>query len=414
LPRAKPEARTVTCEGCGVPFETTKTNKTFCSKECHTAHRARLREAEREQRQPLVKVCALCGVEYTVGENGSTLRGLASSKYCSVEHRDAANTKARTTKRRTSLGRAVDEDGRVTRKLSPHTVAQLNAVRAILNPDNPISVRSCCYHLLSLGLLESTEDFNNMCKKITAARLRESEDGNFLPDDCFVDHSRVLEFRQGHTSVEDFFELVKNGYSRDPWQSQPLVPIILCEKRGHGDILKNVCGTEQVRLFLSKGIHARSFLCHIAEHVAEIISNGQAVRIGYLGDHDASGLQMEITAENGNAERGVRRSEGLRQILNNKYGLSSPDLTWTRLGLTTEQFLSLPQEARVPVKVKDNNAKAYAARFGNFGGEVEALGFETLQGLVREFIESHKDQGPWEESRRTEQDELRRLAEVTI
>jgi hypothetical protein len=193
-----------------------------------------------------------------------------------------------------------------------------------------------------------------------------------------------------------------------------LVPIILCEKRGHGDILKNVCGTERVRLFLSKGIHARSFLCHIAEHVAEVIGNGQGVRIGYLGDHDASGLQMERTAENGNAERGVRRREGLRQILRKKYGLVSPDLTWTRLGLTTEQFLSLPREARVPVKVKDNNAKAYAARFGNFGGEVEALGFETLQGLVRDFIESHKDQDLWEESRRTEQDELRRLAAVTI
>ena len=182
----------------------------------------------------------------------------------------------------------------------------------------------------------------------------------------------------------------------------------------HGDILKTTCDTERVRLFLSKGIHARSFLCHIAEHVAEVIGNGLGVRIGYLGDHDASGLQMERTAENGNTERGVRRREGLRQILRKKYGLVSPDLSWTRLGLTTEQFLRLPQEARVPVKVQDNNAKTYAARFGNFGGEVEALGFETLQGLVRDFIEGHKDQDLWEESRRTEQGELHRLAEATI
>jgi hypothetical protein len=410
VPRVKPEARTVTCVGCGVPFETTKSNKHFHSKECHAAHLAKLREAGRATRSPLVKTCEGCNVEY----NPEKLDGLgrrvgAQSKYHSEECRDAAYARAD----KEESQRAREERGDWAR-VFPETARQLAAIRPLLDPDNPISVRTCCYHLLSLGLLESTDNFASMQAKITAARLRESDDPNFLEDDCFVDHSRVLEFSRGYTSVEKFFGLVKNSYSRDPWQTQPVVPVIMCEKRGHGDILKTVCGTERVRLFLSKGIHARSFLCLIAENIAAILERGQGVRLGYLGDHDPSGLQMEHAAENGNTEKGVKRREGLRQILRKKYGLVSPDLTWTRLGLTTEQFLELKPEARVPVKTEDNNAKAYAARFGDFGGEVEALGFAGLQGLVREFIESCKDQYAWEESRRIEQSELRRLAEVTI
>jgi hypothetical protein len=404
--RPKPEIRTIVCVGCGVLFETTKTNKPFHNTPCRTTYKATLREQQRAARAPLVKVCAFCAVKYRADKLDHLGRRVgAQSKYCSEECSDKAQQKNR---------RVTDIVGRPQGVLKPQTVAQLDAVRELLSPENPLSVRSCCYHLLSIGLLSSTNDFNAMCAKITAARLRESDDPNFLSDDCFVDHSRVLEFNEGFPDVGSFFERVKSSYSRDPWQEQPVVPIILCEKRGHGDILKNVCGTECVRLFLSKGVHARSFLCCIAENVADIIGNGQGVRIGYIGDHDASGLQMERAAENGNKKTGVTRREGLRQILKNKYGLYSPDLTWTRLGLTTEQFLRLPQEARVPVKVKDNNAKAYAARFGNFGGEVEALGFETLQGLVRDFIEGHKEQYAWEESRRTEQGELRRLAEARI
>jgi hypothetical protein len=283
--RVKPEARTVTCVGCGTAFETPKTNKPFHSKECRTAYKARQREAEREQRPPLVKVCAFCDNEYTINvSNGA--RGAASSKYCPNNNkcRDAAYAKADKEER----ARIKAERGHWARVL-PKTAEKLVAIRPLLDPANPISVRTCCYHLLSKGYLKSTKNFGGMQAHITKARLRESDDPNFLDDECFVDHSRVLEFNEGYLDTSDFLHNVKQWYRRDHWQEQPVVPVILCEKRGHGDILKTVCGTEQVRLFLSKGIHARSFLCLIAENVEDILSRGQGVRFGYLGDHDASG-----------------------------------------------------------------------------------------------------------------------------
>jgi hypothetical protein len=177
----------------------------------------------------------------------------------------------------------------------------------------------------------------------------------------------------------------------------------LCEKRGHGDILKSTCDALQVRLFLSKGIHARSFLVSIAEACAPLIKAGKKIRLGYVGDFDCSGLQMEIAAEHGNNKTGVAYREGLRQILARKHGIKK-GLSWQRLGLTEKQFLKLPKKARVPVKIEhwdeekqrmvrgDPNAPAYIAKYGKFGGEVEALGFERLQELVSDFIEESKEE----------------------
>jgi hypothetical protein len=378
--------------------------------------------------------CQHCGGEFEspthdIRGRKRTAGQIAQLRFCPKPKPCArqAGSKAQTENRRAALGKPIDKDARKGRGLSPHTIEQLDAVRAILDSANPISVRSCCYHLLSVGLLSSTKDFANMQSKITHARIRESNDEpNSLPDNCFVDHSRVLEFWRGSPDVNSFIASMRKIYARDPWQDQPTVPIILCEKRGHGDILKTVCDAAHVRLFLSKGVHARSFLNTIADACAEIISNGQNVSLGYLGDFDCSGLQMEIAAENGNVHTGTRKREGLRQLLANKHYITdTTSLTWTRLALTKKQFQKLPKKARVPVKETytddngelvrgDNNAKAYVAEHGKFGGEVEALGFEGMQKLVSDFIDAQKNPVLWEIAEATEKDEVNALSNLQL
>jgi hypothetical protein len=66
------------------------------------------------------------------------------------------------------------------------TREQLDAVRLILDPENPIGPRTCCYHLLSIGLLDSTDDFQNMSKKINDARKRHEGHRDSLPDEGFI------------------------------------------------------------------------------------------------------------------------------------------------------------------------------------------------------------------------------------
>jgi len=156
---------------------------------------------------------------------------------------------------------------------------------------------------------------------------------------------------------------IRSVYSRNHWQDQPLIPIILCEKDGFF-FLKNVTDPLHVRLFLSKGTHGRSHLVKLAQHVASILNEGKLVKIGYVGDFDADGLDMEYRAEHGNNLVGTRSTDGLRQILAKKHGLDDTDgLSWVRLGLTEEQLLNLPINARVNAKRTSNNFAAYKEKY---------------------------------------------------
>lgn len=419
----KPKAMlTVICKCCGTPFETRKTNQYFCpvpKGQCHKVYAARQREQARADRPPIEKECEYCGDKFTVDKVDTAGRRVGeNTKYCPDKPCGAkANTKKKVNANRVALGLPEDQDGRSLGRLKDKTIERIAAIRTILDPNNPVGVRFCCYHLLSIGLLESTKQFPSMYPIVTAARHREPDDPHYLPDNCFVDHTRTLEFDSGYEDIEDFVSYLTSWYRRNHWQTQKVVPIIVCEKRGHGDILKGTCDKEHVRLFLSRGTLGRSFLVDIAEHVADVINNGQRVRIGYIGDHDASGRQIEKTAQYGNTKKGSPRRDGVYKILKDKHDIdahNNADIDWTRLALTQEQFENLPEIARVPVKHTDNNADKYVAMFGEFGGEVEALTRETLQELVRDFIEGHKDQDLWEESRRIEQSELRRLSKAII
>ncbi len=306
------------------------------------------------------------------------------------------------------------------KSIAVHTREQLDAIKEILDTDNPIGIRTCCYHLLSLGLLNSTKDFSNMAKKINDARKRHEDDRDYLPDEGFADASRVLEWNQGWSGgINSYIRAYTRVYERNHWENQKIVPIILCEKTGHGDFLRATTKAEQVRMFLSKGTHARSHLVKLAKHCANIIRTGQEVSIGYLGDFDPSGLRMETTGEHGNNKIGTGHAEGLRDILQKKYDITE-GVSWKRLALTEEQFLALPKKARVPVKIEhwdeelgrmvkgDANAPAYIAKYGKLGGEVEALGFATLQKIVKDFIDETR--GPkgnklWKRSNQQEHDE---------
>ena len=380
----------------------------------------------------ITRKCEYCEHDFEIPTHDSRGRKRSEGqieqvKFCSPEHRRLHGMAVGTVRRRIKAGADPLVDGRTTRGLADFTVKQLDAVREFISPDMPLSVRTCCYHLLSLGLLESTENFSTMIQKITQARLRDEDDPNYLNDDCFVDRSRVIHHSAGFSDVNAFVDVVRGAYSRNPWQDQPVVPIILCEKIGHGEFLKPLCDAAHVRLCLSKGFHGRSFLASkggVAEHCAAVINNRQTVALGYMGDFDCSGLQLEKVAQFGNDKEGTAHREGLRQILERKHGITD-GLTWERLALTEGQFRALPQNALVKVKDEwtdedgvehkgDSNAKAYIERYGEYGGEIEALGVEQMQGLVEDFIAANRVESRWEQSLVLEAVEVEKLAGLQL
>jgi hypothetical protein len=286
------------------------------------------------------------------------------------------------------------------------TLQIIEAVNTILQTNNPTTVRFLLYRLISEGLLESTRQYSKLTNILRDARIRGEVD-----DDAIVDNKRVLHNSVTWGNLEDFKETMKRWYSRDRWSDQQSQPIIIVEKATVGDVVKGLCQELQVPCFASQGYLSRPFLCKIANL---IIKNGRSARIAYIGDHDASGLDMERASRMGNDLQGTARREGLFEILTVMEGGMEAweNLTWERLAITEEDLASFSGPQLVPVKEDDTRAKAYIERYGRYGAEVEALNQTVLLDRVRDFITLHTDPEMWAVSEGLEKADVARLAEL--
>lgn len=302
--------------------------------------------------------------------------------------------------------KVIPRRGRGLGALSPGTIRVLEAAKEILSPDNPTTVRFVLYRLISLGVLESTAEYNRLCNILRDARIRGEID-----DGCFVDHKRSVLESDTWSDINDFMASVRVAYRRNHWQDQPERALIFVEKGTVGDVVEPITKQYGVPLFVSAGYYSRTFLVRAAEMIEERLADGLQVSIGYIGDHDASGFDVERAAEFGNGKDGSLRREGLRHILD-KRDVDHTYLEWTRLAVTHEDFLGLPAKARVAAKKTDRRYSEYVTKYGRYGAEVEALSQDVLQTRVEEFVTSHIDWNLWKESVAMENAEQDRLAEL--
>jgi hypothetical protein len=285
----------------------------------------------------------------------------------------------------------------MARGASKETEQIIASVQDLVSPNQPTTIRFVLYKLISTGILQSTEQYPKLSRIINNARVQGE-----LDDDAFVDNKRVLHKLGTWKDLTDYKETIRKAYSRDRWFTQNKQPILLVEKGTVGDVVRGVCSKLQVPLFVSSGYFSRSFLCKLADLIIEC---EKPVQIGYVGDGDPSGFDIERAARKGNGEDGTKRREGIFEILYGKTGEWSvwDDLTWTRLAITDEDLSGFKDFQLV--KVKDGDTRSYnftvehalaAEREGEFyGAEVEALDQAILLARVREFVEEHTDSDAW-------------------
>jgi hypothetical protein len=152
------------------------------------------------------------------------------------------------------------------------------------------------------------------------------------------------------------------------------------------------------------------------------------VWILYVGDFDPSGLAIEDWAQRGNDGEGNRRTEGLFELLANKFGWSESEYSgrvrWVRVAVTLDDFED-PRLAAYKISIKDAGrdedtgqcrkgndprAEEYKSRYGSKCLEAEAL--EVLQdGEISDRLDAHIrgaiDVGAWDASERKQKREIR-------
>ena len=244
----------------------------------------------------------------------------------------------------------------------------------------PTSVRFLFYELVMRRIVAKEGERPD---KIVSAALTDLREDGFVPWDDIVDETRDVFDYTGSATVAADLARYLDAAVLDPWHGQ--VPFILTESRSLAGVLRAQCSDYRCRIASTNG-QTGGFL-----HTRVAPSLNEGDRIGYLGDFDLAGNDIEANT---------------RRVLESLVG----ELDWQRLALTRKQV----EEYDLPVISKTDK------RFKNGGGvheavETEALSQALIVDIVRDWLDDLLPQ-PLEAvlvRERRQRARLRRLIERT-
>jgi len=254
------------------------------------------------------------------------------------------------------------------------TVALREAILAVLENYTAMNVRGICYVLESQRVIHKTEANFDKVERLVVGMRR---DGT-IPYDKITEGHRERHTLRTYASVGQFLGTVKNAYRRDVWATQLFHVEVWSEKNGLSDTIRPVCDAYRVAYVPTKGQPSLTLLYNSAQ---EMIASGRPTHLLYVGDHDATGINISRVI-----------GEELRG-----FGV---DLVMRRVAVTPEQIALYTLPTR-PAKQSDNKHAAFVATYGSDCVEVDALQVvsqDLLPSLIREAIEPLIDWNAWSET----------------
>lgn len=247
-----------------------------------------------------------------------------------------------------------------------------DAIAAVADEYDRLSVRQLFYQLVSRGVIEKTDRaYKRTCDASAQMRL----DGA-LPYRKIADGHRTRRTVTAHGGLGEAMENMHLLYRRNYWLDQPVQVEVWCEKDALTGVILPVCARYGVTYVATRGFPSLTLLFESAQ---ALLATGKPARIFYFGDHDASGQQISD-----NLEAGLR-------------GFGAEVLV-ERVALNPEQIRAHRLPTR-PGKASDSRQAAFAERFGDAAVELDALPPDILTGLVEGAISTDIDPAQW---RRTE------------
>lgn len=255
--------------------------------------------------------------------------------------------------------------------------------------DGPMSVRQVYYQLVTREVVANGVKGYNQVQRVVLRMRRLGE----VPWNRIVDRSRVKLQRPGWDGIAQIMTRAAEQYRRSLWTTQPVVPMIACEKHALEGVFADACDIYGASLWVLGGGSSQSFLYDWAEEIRELNAQGKRVAIAYFGDHDPAGLDIGRACE-----------AGLRA-----HGADDFTFQWLGLRFGDIERFGVP---RLPVKELETRRKKYLERFGDVAAELDALPPAELRSRILGFIEGHADMAEIERMRAVEAAERQTLAHV--
>jgi hypothetical protein len=268
------------------------------------------------------------------------------------------------------------------RPVAAQTIAIRDAIIALQDEFDQVTVRGAFYQLTTKGVVEKTEAGYRQVQRQALLMRRE----NLLPWGFIADGTRWVHAPETWDSTEDALRETARTYRRNLWRSQDVRIEVWLEKDALASLIRDVTYKWGVRLMVSRGQSSDTYVHGAAQEAQKAWDEGGvSTQVLALYDADRSGRSC------------------VEQI-DNKLADYSDDalIVVSLLAVTDDQI----DEWSLPTRPAKENADEVAV-------ELDAIPPDKLKGLVEDTIVSHIDADAWKKEQAVEESErkiLERLA----
>ena len=270
----------------------------------------------------------------------------------------------------------------------------LAQVQKILDSyDFALTIRQIYYQLVAKQIIPNKEKYYRKLSRLCV----KGRDEGILPEDKFVDRTRVFDKLSSWLDLKDFMDTVKSAYLKDKWQNQNRYIEIWTEKDALREVINTITYAYDVGLQVVRGQYPRTGIYETSKRYKD--QKKKKCLLYYVGDYDPSGIAIYNSIK--------------ERLINYGVDVEIPD----RIALTEEQInkYSLPSD---PGKEKDPNYKKFVELTGSDQVvELDSLPPEILREIIENCIIENLDLkvfGTSAKKEKAERKELKKFIEKGI
>jgi hypothetical protein len=252
-----------------------------------------------------------------------------------------------------------------------------------------LTLRQLYYQFVSRDLIPNNlKSYKRLGNIINDARLAGLTDWEAIED-----RTRNLHELPAWESPQSIIDACASQFRMDLWRKQPCRVEVWIEKEALAGVFERVCDELRVPFFSCRGYTSQSEMWVAGMRLKRILRGKQKPVILHFGDHDPSGIDMT------------------RDIID-RLQMFMGGVKLERLALNMEQVEQYNPPPN-PTKTTDSRYQSYIEVYGEESWELDALEPDVLAGLVRDFVESVRNQALWDTAVEEEGEHRRLLGEVS-
>ena len=251
-----------------------------------------------------------------------------------------------------------------------------------------VTLRQLYYQLVARGLISNNiKDYAKLSGLLTNARYT-----GLIDWEAIEDRTRTPSLPSTFADTEHLIDVACRSYQLDRWKEQNHYIELWTEKDAISSVIAPITEKYQVAMCVNRGYSSASAMY---DSFKRLRNPNKKNIILYLGDYDASGLDM------------------IRDIKERLEEFGVDDLEVLPIALTKEQIEKYSPPPN-PAKITDPRAKWYIEKYGNQSWEVDALRPEVLQELIENSILEYLDLEKFQQVQEQEQDDIEKLKEENL